>query len=127
MLEKEADKIVPFTMFSDGDELTFDIGKMIEVIFKCYGLDDLAKRERVEIAVTLDGADLNKSIQYVMGGFKIVDIRAIDPCTNKNFYGSDASKVQSRNNCYLTNIIIGKDCKDMYDEQFKSFLNFSER
>ena len=48
-----------------------------------YRLDKIAVDSAIEICATLDGAKFTNHMSHVTCGLKIVDIRAIDPKTNK--------------------------------------------
>ena len=78
MLENEAGKIFPIVHL-DERALQFDYCQTLKVIFEAYGLANVAKEDNVELAVTLDGSDLTKSITHVTAGFKLLDLRTRDP------------------------------------------------
>ena len=57
---------------------------LVYSILKMYGLYNIAKNENeppVELAITLDGADLSRLSSHVTAGIKILDLRAVDPVT----------------------------------------------
>ena len=71
------DKIVPYIMIEndDGvDGIQFDYAKFLMFLLEMFKLDIIAVREGgVQIAITLDGADLSWNIQHVTCGVKICD------------------------------------------------------
>eukprot|EP00978_Attheya_sp_CCMP212_P044046 scaffold298795_cov51-Attheya_sp.AAC.2 len=68
------DSIVPYketqTVSGKGFE-EFEPKKAIELIFKGYGLTDVAKTESVNVGVSVDGTNISKRIKTMVGGLKI--------------------------------------------------------
>ena len=58
-----------------------DMKKFLYILFRAFGLTELAARRSIDIALTLDGSQLTKHLAFVMNGVKLVDIACRNPCT----------------------------------------------
>jgi hypothetical protein len=72
---------------------------------------------------TNDGDDLSRNISHVTAGIKINDCQAIEPIIGIPIGFQDATKLQSRELCYPSKILIAKDTKVLYKDYFTDFLN----
>ena len=107
-----------------GPSLYFDLDNFLRMILVGFGLDKYAQtgsgHKPVMIAHTLDGAMLTSHLGHVTAGIKIVDPRATDPVTGLPILGS-GGLFQTRDLCFPTNIVFGKDCKSLYADCFADF------
>jgi hypothetical protein len=155
-LEMKADVVLPFRQLDDfsvseadwhywdpqaatryeSDELgtiydgfEFDFLKKILFILRLYKLDTIAlddTQAAVNIAITLDGADLSRNYTHVTCGIKIVDPRAIDPRTGLPIGVDGSTAIQSRHHCHAFKFVLAKDSQQLYDDHFKAFFRFFE-
>ena len=98
------------------ERLKFNYNQLLKFILKMYRLDKIAVNSAIETCATIDGANFTSHVSHVTCGLKIVDIRAIDPKTNKlllNF--------QSRDLSFVFESHLMKDTKEGYNH-FKDFL-----
>jgi hypothetical protein len=71
-----------------------DYSKLLIFLLEMFKLDGIAKdstQAPVQIACTLDGADISRNVSHVTAGIKILDPRAIDPISHLPI-GMDGSK-----------------------------------
>ena len=108
-----------------------DMKKFLYILFRAFGLTELAARRSVDIALTLDGLQLTKHLAFVMNGVKLVDIACRNPCTglldlqpisdetdkNKKKYVP-----QSPRWCFPTKYCMGRKIQAMYQEEFKEMF-----
>ena len=89
-----------------------------------HGLWDFVERgEIVTMAATCDGGDLAWKLTQISAGVKIVDPRAIDPCTGELLFGENGhTKVQSNTVCYPLHYYLAKDNKSFYDNKLSGFF-----
>ena len=68
-IEEIGEKFLSSEIISNGDGWQYtDFDKPIELIFRMYGLHEVAKEERVECLFTLDGALLTDNLGHVTAG-----------------------------------------------------------
>ena len=60
-----------------------DVVKFTKILLKAFGLDEVAVRRTIDIALTLDGATLTSNLLFVMAGVKHVDVATRDPRTGQ--------------------------------------------
>lgn len=115
-----------------GEMFQFDYEKMVRFILRAFSLHEIAQRERVELCITLDGAELTKDLCHLTFGIKVTDSRAIDPrdgcplAYSEDGVFGNLFRVQSRNYCFILKSLVGKDSKQAYREfadVFKFFDN----
>jgi hypothetical protein len=126
-VEEQAEKIIPYKLVDTPgmDGIEYDYLKMLRFALKIYDLEKIAVEEGgVALACTLDGADISANVTHVTAGLKILDHRAIDPVTKLPIGIGKAVSVQSRDVCVPFKIILAKDSKKLYEEQFKEFFEF---
>jgi hypothetical protein len=127
-----AQGVIPFqeipTMDLDG--FAFDYSKILIFLLEMFQLDDIVRdptQAPVQLACTLDGADISKFVSHVTAGIKILDPRAIDPISHLPIGLQGSKKVQSRDLCFPFKMILTRDTKTLYQEQFKDFFDFFSR
>ena len=114
--------------------LNFD--KAIRLLLKATGLYEKAQKVGVAIAFTADGAALMKSRTHVSCGVKITDVDGYHPLTRMPLTtineeddadGTRFNMVQSRELCTILVMADAKDSKELYDDVFKEFYEYSEQ
>ena len=131
LVEKVGNVLAPYVLSNlpDGEAIRFDYGKMINLIFKSFGLEEAALERQVALSLSIDGATLTKFLGHVMAGFKIKDRAAVDPLTNKPLFLADSgswSKLQSRSTCFPLHLHMGNESKVKYNE-FGDMFRFAEQ
>lgn len=125
-------KLVPIEKVDSelGEMYQFHFEKMLWFLLKTFKLHDIAQRERVEISITLDGAELTKDLCHLSFGIKITDGCAINPrdglplaYSEDGIFGNIFNN-QSRNFCFLMKMLLGKDGKITYQEFADVFYSF---
>jgi len=61
----------------------FGYKMLLKFIFDRYGLSEHMMTSRVEVALTLDGARISKTIGHVTARIKLVDSWCMDPLSGK--------------------------------------------
>jgi hypothetical protein len=102
---------------------------LVQHLAKAFSLDQYAKEGSVaplpQIGGTLDGAKLTNNLHHLLGGFKILNERAMDPNSNQPLFL--IGKLQSRDNCFPAIILLARDNKEIYETVFKrSFDNLAQ-
>ena len=109
------------------DGVEFEFQELLIFILKLFGLYEIAKdptQARVQICITLDGADISRNISHVTCRIKIIDPRAIDPMSKLPIGLDGSRKVQSRELCIPFKIVLTRDTKALYTEEFKEFFDY---
>eukprot|EP00978_Attheya_sp_CCMP212_P039418 scaffold204635_cov24-Attheya_sp.AAC.1 len=78
-VEARADEIIPIVKFCtpQGEGVKFvNMGKVIGIIHKAFGLTEIGKERSIEVAITTDGSLLAHLINLVMVGYKLIDTAA---------------------------------------------------
>lgn len=78
---------------------------MVNTIIHAYKLDEIGKKCRLIFSITSDGAKITNNINQVVVGFKVSDIGAVHLLTSKLI------KPQTRNVCWPTRIMMGKETR----------------
>ncbi len=136
LLDEKAAEIVgcrrEMTKYGEVYYINFD--RAIRLLLKATGLYDKVQRTSVSISFTADGALLLNSRTHVSCGVKITDVDGIHPVTKLPLTAIDAetdemfyNSVQSRELCAILVMADAKDSKEMYDDVFKEFYDYSER
>ena len=55
------------------DTVKFNYAKLLQFVLKVYGLNEAMMTRCIEISISLDGADLTRTVSHVMVGIKIID------------------------------------------------------
>ena len=97
-----------------------DIVDVTIKICEAFGLAEVAKRRAIDMALTLDGAQLTRKLLFVMAGLKLVDLAVRNPLTGDFELNPDTEGVkylpQSRKWGFLFKFCMGKETKEMYQE-----------
>ena len=115
-----------FTCTVQNNTISLNYGATMQHIFQYYGLNDIAKEDYAEIAITVDGVVLTKSISHVTVGIKFVDRIALNLTTRLLILKSNDLIDQSRELCFPMTVVIVKDCQSMYDEHVSHFFRIVE-
>ena len=85
----------------------------------------------MELAFTVDGANITKKRMHTTGRFKLLDPRAQDPKTGQSMFVSAdhkcSAKVHSRNNCFVLKMIFGCKTKSLIQQGFSNMFLFSQQ
>ena len=103
---------------SSGEAILFDEKKMLPLLFKTYGIHDEAKSKSVELALTCDGTDVTNNLSQMIRGFKMIHHTGINPLNGKTI------SPQTRNVCWPTQIVMGRENKLMCSEQIVPKLEY---
>ena len=101
---------------STGEGIRFtNIPKFIDGIFKAYEIDEVAKRETVDIVVAHDGFLLTNVLSANMLGIKINDYNAVCPRTKIPLFlmNDEKNPVNSSMHCYPLVIVMGKESESL--------------
>jgi hypothetical protein len=94
-----------------------EVSKMLVFLlemFQLYHIDRDPLQPPVQLACTLDGADISKFVSHVTAGIKILDPRAIDPISHLSIGLEGSKKVQSRDLCFPFKMLLTRDTKTLY-------------
>jgi hypothetical protein len=109
-LESHGKDLLPYEI--TGNAVKFDVSAALNFLFEKYGLSvafNTACTEPVTQSATVDGGDLAWGLTQVSAGIKIIDRRAINPCTGQYLFGETGfEKIQSRNHCFIYPNFFGK-------------------
>jgi hypothetical protein len=120
-LEQAAVTICPYqqisTPFGEGVEL--DYAKVTRLVINCFGLEQIAAEQPVNISASIDAARVTKNLSHTSAGLKMSDPRARDPIKNMRSFAVDGDSLrdlQSYNNVFLMKIILTKETKESFKE-----------
>ncbi len=127
-LEDYAKSLLPYehSLTTYGPLYYFVFEPLVRHLAKSFSLDQYAKEGSnappPQIAGTVDGAKLTNKLHHLLGGFKVLDQRAMDPNSNLPLFLD--GKFQSRDNCFPAIILLARDNKEIYQTVFKRFFDF---
>jgi hypothetical protein len=119
-----------------GEVYYINFDKVIRLLLKATGLYEKAQKASVTIAFTADGATLMKSHTHVSRGVKITDVDGYHPLTRmplttineeEDGDGTHFNMVQSRELCIILVMADVKDSKQLYNDVFKEFYDYSKQ
>ena len=125
IVHEHMSKMCPYKLITeDGiDGVAFEPTMMLDALLKLFKLYGIARTEgNVKLSSTLDGADLSRNIQHVTCRMKIVDPRAVNPCTGIPL---GLEGVQSRDFCFPIQILLTKDSKTLHQTHFTDFFDWT--
>jgi len=97
-----------------GEFVLWNPEQMVALVLKGFGLEEQAKTRSVSINQAIDSANLSKNLSHTTFGCKVCDMGAYCFTTKKRLYGStDATSIQSRNNCFPFMILMAKESKQL--------------
>jgi len=104
------------------------------MLLKACNLHELAQKESVKVALSVDGADLFKGRTHVSTGIKITDERGLHPITRQPFLVAARenddddmfAKIQTKEVCCVMIIADAKDNKHLYEDVFKQYYDWGE-
>jgi RecA/RadA recombinase len=118
----------------NGECYKFEFECVVRLMLDAFGLTEIARTVGgVQIAITLDGAELFDHASHVMGGVKITDKRARDPSHGLSPIEDDEmiqsllGKIQTRDACACLKILFAKDSKTTYDDDFSDMFEYAEQ
>jgi len=131
-MNKIGESIVPFksVITEDGEGIEFDPQKAVELVFDGYGLTETGKTTNLSVGVSVDGTNMSKKINTMVGGFKINHVTAICPIRKLPIFcesGEPGSStgIQSRANCFPLSIYQGKETKKSFQRHAPQFYFFN--
>jgi len=85
--------------------------------------------QSMELAFTLDSADLMKSLGHVTAGIKLINHHTHDPITGAPLFlhdlgGNLLDGLQSQDACFPFKLIMVKDTAQLYNTAFQDFFAF---
>jgi hypothetical protein len=91
-----AQRVIPFQEIptTDLDSFSFNYSKILMFLLEMFQLDHIVRvpsQPPVQLACTLDGADISKFVSHVTAGIKILDPVAIDPISRQLPIGLEGS------------------------------------
>jgi hypothetical protein len=107
--------------------------KALRFLLKACELHNLATTERVNISLSIDGADLFKDRTHVSAGIKTSDSRGVHPVTRQPLFIVDKDgeekmvKMQSSEMCCILIIADARDKKELYHDVFKEFYEWGAK
>ena len=112
-----------------GEYVILDFEMLFRFVLRDNGLEEIAQRESVEMAFSVDAAQLSDKTSHIYGGCKNVDIRSRDRYGNLRYvYEEDGvrkyTNLQSNANVYLMIMVYAKDGKQSYRHFFKEWFEF---
>jgi hypothetical protein len=119
-----------------GEVYYINFDNVIRLLLKATGLYSKAQCSNVSLSFTADGAALMKSRTHVSCGVKITDVDGFHPLTrtpltnvsyNDDECGTCFNMVQSRELCAILVMADAKDSKELYNDVFKEFYEYSEK
>jgi hypothetical protein len=125
-MELEMQEIYPMTLINEihdresVDGIEFDEEVVFRYIIEKFGLSEKAKHGTVEIALTINGAKLEGKFCYVMIGFKLVDVDAM----NQNTGEKVKQNMQSDQWSFPLIAIVAKDTKSTYTKYVDHIFDF---
>ena len=125
-VHKLCDSLVPMRHYitENGECVNFkDIVDICRKICKAFGLDHVARNCLIDLALTLDGAQLTNKLSFVMAGLKMIDLAVRNPETGVyelNHTACDPKQYtpQNRSWCFPLKLCMGKESEQMYQEEF---------
>ena len=128
-LHRYCDVVIPMKHYisTNGECIEFvDIVHITIKLCTAFGLADTARQRAIDMALTLDGAQLTNNLSFVMAGLKLVDLAVRNPMTGE--YELDPTQrdcrylPQSRKWCFPMKFCMGKETANMYQEEFKDLF-----
>ena len=108
------DHVLPIHFSDDKKMFRFkDYGQALYNIFEIYELQEIAKYESIELAVTVDGSDFTKYLSNITAGIKIVSKKA-----------KFDTGIQSHTHCFPFMTILCRDSKVIYEQYIDSFFEW---
>ena len=104
-----------------------DIIDICRKIRKTFGPDHVARNRLIDLALTLDGAQLTNKLSLVMAGLKMIDLAIRNPENdvyelNHTAYNPKNFTPQNHSWCFPLILCMGKESKQMYQEEFCEIL-----
>jgi hypothetical protein len=104
------------------DCVQLNVKELLIYLIQHFGLEEKARASGCEIAITVDGAELDDYCIHVTCGFKMTDKDARDPLTGKLLLPT----MHSSNNAFLITYIIAKDKKSTYNKFQRHIFEFGQ-
>jgi hypothetical protein len=127
-IEKEGDVICSYRHIHThyGEGIEFDYTKVTRLVINTFGLEDAAKKRKVNISASIDAAWITKNLCHTSAGLKMTDIGGKDPLQNMQSFLVDEDSLrdlQSYNNVFFMKIILTKETKESF-QQFDDIFQF---
>ena len=128
-LHRFCDIVVPMKHYISENGKCVEFTDRVDITIKiceAFGLAETAKRRTIDMALTLDGAQLTNKLSFVMAGLKLVDLAVRNPLTGEFELDPNAEFCkylpQSRKWNFPFKFCMGKETKKMYQEEFKDIF-----
>jgi hypothetical protein len=90
-------------------------------------LEEVARHRQIGVNTSIDGAIITTNISMVAAGVKVCDPQAQCPFPKRFLLDKDTpGGLQSRNNCFPLQVMIGKETQETFKE-FTDMFNFFDR
>jgi hypothetical protein len=112
------------------DGFSFNYSKILIFLLEMFQLHDIVRdlsQPPVQLACTLDGANISKFVSHVTAGIKILDPGAIDLISHLTIALEGSKKVQLWDLCFPFKMLLTGDTSTLYQEHFKDFFDFLSR
>ena len=141
-LERFAEDYVPYKCYRSSTghrNIKFKYENVLRTVLSTLGLLEKAKTEPVEIAFTIDYAQVCSTTKrgHVLAGVKVVDRDTKIPGTDEIMFAFDDDEedgdckggFHSRelDTCFPLHFCVGKESLDVFREDFKEFFEFGNR
>ena len=125
-METYASTIIPFKEFTSvGDNLNimFDYEKILTIALQSLGLYEKASKDGVEIAFTLDYAQICKRRGHVLAGIKIADKDARHLSSKELlFQNGNGAQANEELVCIPLHFVNAKESHELFKTDLKTFL-----
>jgi hypothetical protein len=119
------------TIDEDGDAhiingVELNIEALFVYLIKHWDLGEIAKKRNVEIAITIDAAEIDNETNHITVGFKLCDKATRCPVTKMLIF-SDLCNLQSDKWCFPIKMLLAKDNNETCIRHFKDVFDFCQR
>lgn len=114
-----------------------ELGEVVELDFECVfrfaletkGMTELAQRESVEMAFSVDAAELSSGTSHIFAALKLVDLRSRNRNGELMFVKEidgevQYTNIQSNKNVFIMMMVYAKDKKKTYRHFFNNWFDF---
>jgi hypothetical protein len=127
-----AQLVIPFQEISTTnlDGFTFNHSKIHIFLLEMFQLADIVRypsQSPVQLACTLNEADISKFVSHVTAKIKILDPRAINPSSHLPIGLLGSKKVQLHDLCFPFKMLLTQGTKTLYQEHLKDCFDISSR
>jgi hypothetical protein len=126
-VQAAAQRIIPFQVVptTNLNGVYFSYSKILIFLLEMFQLDDIVRdtsQPPIQLACTLDGADITKFASHITAEFKILDPCAMDPISDLPIGLEGYKKVQLRDLCFPFKDASHLSHKNFVPRTFQAFL-----